>query len=483
MTHWIAAAGVILAMALGGAGAQAQTVRHIPGKPVLALGTYDLGKLNYAVDEYFLSGEAASYRPVGALGFDGKWAVEAAGKAPFTTRMVVVRPADPAKFNGTVLVEWLNVSAGADGGPDWNYLHRELMRSGYAYVGVSAQKVGVEGGGGPSFPGTAPLKAADPARYGTLAHPGDAYAYDIFTQAARAIRAGKVLGPLKAQRLIGDGESQSAAYLTTYVNAIDPLSKAFDGYLVHSRFGGAARFEEGYLRSLQTTKPEPVQFRSDLRVPVMTVQSETDVMIPMAGYLTARQPDTDKLRVWEVAGTAHADTYTLAASAIDSGSAPIEDLAKAFTPTADLMGAPLGKPMNAAPQHHYVMQAALASLDRWIRGKGRPAKGAVLESAGAPPALVLDANGNAKGGVRSPWVDAPTARLSGLGQTGPGFAALFGTTEPFDQAKLAQLYPGGKADYLTKFGASLDRAIRQGFILKSDEAEIKALAAAMYPVP
>ena len=73
--------------------------------------------------------------------------------APYATRIVVVRPTNPSKFNGTVVVEWLNVSAGADASPDWNAVHRELIRSGYAYVGVSAQKVGVEGG--PSLIGMA----------------------------------------------------------------------------------------------------------------------------------------------------------------------------------------------------------------------------------------------------------------------------------------------------------------------------------------
>ena len=44
------------------------------------------------------------------------------------------------KFNGTVVVEWLNVSAStADASADWNAAHREIMRSGYAYVGVGAE--------------------------------------------------------------------------------------------------------------------------------------------------------------------------------------------------------------------------------------------------------------------------------------------------------------------------------------------------------
>src|SRR6516164_2345072 len=67
-----------------------------------------------------------------------------------------------------------------------NVTHREILRRGHAYVGVSAQKVGIEGGRGEATrPGLAPLKKADSKRYGRLSHPGDAYAYDIFSQAGR----------------------------------------------------------------------------------------------------------------------------------------------------------------------------------------------------------------------------------------------------------------------------------------------------------
>ncbi len=148
----------------------------------------------------------------------------------------------------------------------------------------------------------------------------------------------------------------------------------------------------------------------------------------------------------------------------------------------NILGMPLTQRMNSAPQHHYVMEAALASLDRWVRTGKAPPEGARLAvNSDAAPALVADANGNAEGGIRSPWVDVPTAVLSGLGQEGQGLTRLFGSTRPFDQAMLARLYPGGKSEYLAKFGEALRSSIAAGFILPEDEAEIMALAAAMYP--
>ena len=104
----------------------------------------------------------------------------------------------------------------------------------------------------------------------------------------------------------------------------------------------------------------------------------------------------------------------------------------------------------------------------------------VSASADQPPALVLDANGNTEGGVRTPWVDVPTARLSGIGNSGGPLAGLAGVTESFDAATLDRLYPGGKSEYLKKFQASLDSAIKAGFILPSDRQEILDLAALAY---
>jgi Alpha/beta hydrolase domain len=453
----------------------------IPGKPVLSLGNFDLSAQHYLVQEYLLSGDAVSYRAVGVPSEDGKWNVEVDKHAPFATRLVVVRPEDPAKFNGTVIVEWLNVSAGTDGAPDWSYTHRELIRQGYAYVGVSAQKGGIDGGGmNLGIPGVLPIKKADPQRYADLNHPGDAFAYDIYTQAGRAIRRSRdshLLGPLIPKHVIATGESQSAGYLTTYVDAIEPIAKTFDGFLIHSRFGSGAPIAGAYVASAAATAVKGLHIRTDMKKPVLIFISESDLMFP-GGYLSARQPDNDYLRTWEVAGTAHADTYTLGGAAVDSGSAPIEVLAKAYVPTSNLMGMPLAQPMNSAPQHHYVMQAALAALNRWVVAGRAPPQGQRLTTTEAtPPQLAVDENGNATGGVRSPWMDVPTAHLSGLGQTGAGMVVLFGVTEPFSAAKLSALYPGGQAEYVGKFNTSLESAIAAGFILPADETEIKALAA------
>jgi hypothetical protein len=286
------------------------------------------------------------------------------------------------------------------------------------------------------------------------------------------------------------GESQSAMFLVTYVNEVDADARVFDGFLVHGRGGGAALLEGslGAERSLEeiaetvssgrgaSLSPRAERIRRDVRVPVLTLQSETDVF--GLGSIAARQPDSERFRLWEIAGAAHADTYLLVASGADDGSLHPTALAKLLAPIDAFFGMKMNSPINAGPQQHYVLQAALAHLDRWAGG-GAPAPEAPrLDLREGGGLLALDELGIARGGLRSPWVDAPTAVLSGFGQSGSIFAFLFGTTRPFDAAALARLYPGGRADFLARFQHAIDETLSRGFLLEADAAEIEGLAGA-----
>ena len=103
----------------------------------------DLAARGYVAEEFFFEGTATSYTPRrGAdLGEDGKWDAVTDGSADFRTRMLVVRPADPARANGTAVVHWLNVTAGYEKGT----ADDEELLSGFVWVGVSAQQVGIDG--------------------------------------------------------------------------------------------------------------------------------------------------------------------------------------------------------------------------------------------------------------------------------------------------------------------------------------------------
>ena len=102
--------------------------------------SFDLSQVGYERSQFLISGTANSYVPVSPLTSNGQWNVTTGASAPYTTRIAVYRPIDPSRFNGTVVVEWLNVSGGVDDSPDWTLSHNELIREGFAWVGVSAQQ-------------------------------------------------------------------------------------------------------------------------------------------------------------------------------------------------------------------------------------------------------------------------------------------------------------------------------------------------------
>jgi deoxyribonuclease V len=131
--------------------------------------------------------------------------------------------------------------------------------------------------------------------------------------------------------------------------------------------------------------------------------------------------------------------------------------------------------MNNGPQRHHVVPAALWQLERWVKtGQAAPTAPAPKLSADKPTKLATDANGLAEGGVRTLSMDVPTALLTGAG-------SMVGVGKPFDRATRKRRYPGGKSQRLKKFEASLDAAIKAGFILPEGRTEIMALAALAYP--
>lgn len=418
----------------------------------------DLAAAGYVEEEFLLAGEASSYRYTDAPGEDGEWAAEPADTAPYQTRILVRRPEDPATFNGTVVVEWLNVSSNVDVDVDFGFLAEELLREGYAWVGVSAQEIAITSTGGGQFGDTAMgLRAWDPERYRDLSHPGDAYSYDIFSQAGAVLRteAGRAaLGGLVPDRVLADGESQSAFRLLTYVNAVDPLAQVFDGFLIHSRDGGGASLGDPAL-----TEPSTSQVRTDGDTPVLQVVTETDLyaLRPGAAFPDARQPDDERVHTWEIAGTAHADADYLRLL-YEQGTAQFEGF-------LDLRG--VLETANQGPQT-YVMRAALRALHDWVLEDVEPPGAEPMEVADG--AIVRDEHGNALGGVRTPAVDVPVATLTGEG------TPLIGSTTPFTSAELADLY-GSTEHYLQAFDAALEEAVDAGFILADDVDQLRADAA------
>ncbi len=459
---------VVLATLLTGCSKLADT-------PILFGTLFSLKSVGYQGREFFIDGTAHSYLPVGELTSDGQWIVEENAQADFTTRIMVYRPIKPEDFNGTVVVEWINVSGNTDAPAEWNFAHTEFTRQGYAWVGISAQRKGIDNVGEVGLLDgilNASLKTLNPARYNRLQHPGDSFSYSMFHQIAQQIRypgEQDFLEGLQIERMIGAGDSQSAARLITYINLLGKTDGLFDGFFVHSRFGSSAPVSEA--PQPVAVPPALVQVREDLHKPVMMLQTETDLFV--ASFLPGnayenRQPDTEYFRLWEVAGTAHAGAYTIL-GLFDAGSSSYyaELISQRY---AVPLIVPCASPVNANPIHHFTMNAAYRALDRWIRDGVAPSSADRLAVEGTPPRIAVDEFGNARGGIRSPYVDAPLARFGGIGE-GSVMCMIFGTMEKFSKEQLADMY-ASREDYLNRVRQSLDQSLEMQFLLPDDAEKI-----------
>ncbi|WP_410539790.1 alpha/beta hydrolase domain-containing protein [Streptomyces sp. KL2] len=374
----------------------------------------DLAAAGYVEEEFYLSGEADGYSTTGEL---------LASDVPYTTRVIVRRPADPGDFNGTVLTEWQNVSAGYDLDALWS--PEQIMRGGYAWVGVSAQRVGVDR-----------LRGWSPARYGKLDVTGrgrftaDELSYDVFAQAAKALRSREgaaLLGPLRAETVLGVGASQSAARMTVYYDRVLPRTEpVFDAY---AHIVGTAPSRKG-------------------AEPVFHVLSETDVRTPQ------RRADDDRYRRWEVAGSAHSgwhgQEYRRPVLERDLGSAP--------TYACD-------RPAFSRVPLHHVIAAAYGHLVRWAERGVRPPSAPPLEFA-PDGTKARDELGLARGGIRLSQVEVPTALNTG-DNSGETFCILFGTHVPFDRARLDRLHPS-HAGYVSAVRRADARNVLSGYLLPGD---------------
>ena len=280
---------------------------NVPGTTPLGAAAVDLKAAGYTEREFYAEGTANRYRGAvpgateNATVIDGNW--------PYRTR-VLVRTPNPDHFNGTLIVEWTNVTIGVDADFVFAEAHADLLREGYAYAVVSVQKVGVDR-----------LKSWSPQRYGTLSvdasnvdpqgggpidSTGDPLSWDVFTQVSEALKANTGPNPplpgLTVRNVIATGQSQSAFRLTAYYNAIQPLDNFFDGFVFWDRAGA--------------------KLRPDVGVPGISVNSEAfSALSPVfAPYGTSKYT-----REWEVAGTTHGSIYAAELCRQDVQSRQVQD--------------------------------------------------------------------------------------------------------------------------------------------------------------
>ena len=457
---WIGAIAFMIAMALTAPSAWAglgdvQTPTVFgpqatgPGNTPFMATDIDLASQGYVEEEYEYSGDAFRYDRTGADNVTGTKITTGGplndGKYPYRTRMIVRRPTNPEDFNGTVVVEWLNVTAGFD--LEWNWYGdpQYLIDNGYAWVGISAQRTGVNY-----------LKSWNAGRYGDLDIPdanvpanpqndSDALSYEIYSAGIKALlgagNGSDPLGGLNATKVIASGESQSGSRLSSYYNKIQPLHELVDAFLITVSTG-----------TLRDDRPEKA----------IRVISETE------NRTQRTEPDDGSYRQWEVAGGSH-----LPRMAFDNAESILtRDIT---TLDVDCERFPLSK-----VQWPFVVNSAIDKLVSWSSGGAAPPIGprGVYTN---PTTIERDEYGIAKGGIRLPEVTVPVAVNTGVNAARPGgtapfsvFCGLLGSWEVFPDSTLTTLYKD-YGDYVDKTAPAVQAVADQGFILQQDVPRLQQM--------
>ncbi|MGA8740131.1 MAG: alpha/beta hydrolase domain-containing protein [Terracidiphilus sp.] len=425
----------------------------VPGTHPLDASVVDLTKYGYAEQEYYASGTANRYR----IKNPSETATPVDGGHPYKTRIVVRKPIDPKRFNGIVVVEWYNVSAGQDIDFCWGGSYDYLMREGYAWVGVSAQRVGIKqlNTWNPARYGSLSAEASnDDPQGGTLDDRGDVLSWDIFGQVGAALLNHRgpsdPLAGLAIKHLVAVGESQSALRLTAYYNSIQPIHNLYQGFIYYDAAGS---------------------LRSDSKVPAISVGTEFGAAFPVI----ATVGDGSFLRRWPVAGTSHVSFEEM------DGYVDVETLRDGFPKSPD--GKPLSltqatpgckqTPLWSKVPTELVLNSAYEHLRRWIND-GTVAPAAPQFERNADGSLKRDADGELLGGIRLPQLAVPTGKNSGF-NSGPGTCMLAGFHHDYSPAELKARY-NDHARYVREVDKATQEVLNAGFILPYDAEQIRQSA-------
>ncbi len=430
-------------------------------------------KEHYVEEEFLVSGAATIFTYENPPVRENPIPLEE--DVPYKTRIVIIRPRVASHFNGTLVVEWLNSSAGFDTAPVWDSSAEYFAREGFVYVGYTNSSTSIENmvGGCQLVPILPPTCGT---RYVTLSMPENGQAFEIGSQIANLLKSDSPDNPLppkfQVERLYHAGTSQQGGSMVTYATGFHfPVN---DGYFIQAastarpiNFGPACG-EAGspaYPDCTPRLEGEARLVRTDLQVPVVRAMTETDV--PRVVFFGTRQTDSGNFRYYEMAGAAHVQVHK-----------DVEAIPGLFLENFCLN--PLNTTADGPVFGSYLYNAMWNNMERNVRlGEPMP-QGDPL--ALAEFGIARDEHGNALGGLRLPQLEVPIAQYTGSNVVNPalppalqGFAQLFcglaGSTFDFDQATLDELYPSVRS-YLQPFKEAAQALAAQGFLLKADAAKL-----------
>jgi hypothetical protein len=479
------------------------------------VGGTNLAEHDYRLDEYFISGKANVYD----WGADGKASTPQVrtADAPYTTRVIIRRPEDPNQFSGNVWVELNNPSRGWDVEVEWPTVQDKVLRDGDIWVAVTVKPNVI-----------ASLKRIDSKRYASLAMANplppekqlcgllpeqagydenvsklyeNGMVWDILSQTGALVRSKEKSNPLhdyNVKYVFATGESQTGFFLNTYAANFAESANLANGHTVYDGFvsvSGAGRTTPINQCVAATEVNDPRSQLPSTHVPFMRIDSQGDVF-QLSSYFW-RRPDSDApgagYRMYEIAGAPHGPAFIVnyqppADEIVKSGNLP--------TSAAYAYGGVEAK-ANQMPRQ-YIEPAMFANMERWVMHGILPPRSEPLrvqDGVGSATTLtgttihasfVKDQYGNVLGGVRSPYLEVPTATYFESATLKPGYAYAwsFGHQDDFTSETLQKLY-GAVAphqNYLSKIKASVKNLIRDRW-LEPEEGSKIIQQAELTPIP
>ncbi len=443
----------------------------------------DLRKLRYVEEEFLVSGTSNVYTWPGT----GPAEIRTPD-SPYTTRVLVRKPAKGQKFSGNVVVEMLNPSNLFDLNIGWAMAQKQIVDNGDAWVGITAKPIAVDALKNfdaeryASLSFANPLPLTDPANCTAVAADSsrtteNGLIWDIYSQVGAWLRSDDAANPLRygstdslVEHAYGFGYSQTGGYLVNYINGVHPRVVESDGKPIYDAYivavaGGA--FAGAYpMNQCEPAPPagDPRRQFEDVGVPIMRMMSQSDYLLGIGSRRADSDEPGDRYRHYEMAGAGHATPDELIFSA---SSADILAADRAVPPASCNEG-----PRSRFPSSIF-FDAALRNLDLWVRdGVAPPHAEPILVRDGKP---VLDQFGNVRGGLRSPFLDVPTSTWYGTA-TGASFCFIAGYERPLSQEVLDALYPN-HGRYLKAVSDDIRALERQGFLTAYDARQLRLEAA------
>jgi len=455
----------------------------------------DLDGNGFIEEEYFISGKANVYDwgPANARSLPVLYA-----DAPYSTRILLRRPADPDDFSGNVYVEVMNPARSYDLNIFFSYMAERMLQHGDAWIGVTT---------GSNIDG---LKRYDAARYASVQFrnpaPADRWVcplpagapevtepnpvqasenglrFDVLSQLARLLKSDAAYNPLADL----DVEfvymvSHTGGDVATYSASVAREARQpgggpiYDGYVIKT---GSP------IRALNNCGDGPEE--GDPRAEHGHLPGAPVILVKMQGDVpNARRPDSDArddtFRLYELPGGAHADRWPYGHLPLNRELRKAVDILNDYNrgvvtdlwPYAHACNVE-GINMNDFPVPYFV-RGVLANLDDYKRN-GTPLPRfdrirTMNENARSP--VVKDEFGNALGGVRTVWVDAPTKTW--FAHTPGEFRTCYdlGYSVDWSWSKLEAVY-GSYENWAGKASESIDRMIAQRVVTPEDGEKIRS---------